>query len=245
MSDDEDAPGDAAAEGGRRGHSAGFSAPARSPAEGLLRVLDSRLAPIRRRIVGSMPRFLLAILVLISCAPATTGSAPILSGTDLGSGPAPDFTLTDGLTGAAVTLSSFRGNVVALAFLYTRCPDVCPLTAEHFRRAQQELGTDAEKVVFVAVSVDPDNDTPQNVQEFSRSHQLDRNWHFLVGQRAQLAGVWSAYGVRAVPDEGKPTVTHTDAIFLIDAKGRERVLLRTSVGAEELIKDLRILLNER
>lgn len=194
-----------------------------------------------------MPRFLLAIfvLVLISCAPATTGPAPTLAGTDLGSGRAPDFTLTDGLTGAAVTLSSFRGNVVALAFLYTRCPDVCPLTAELFRRAQVELGAVAEKVVFVAVSVDPDNDTPRNVQEFSSAHRLDRNWHFLIGQRAQLAAVWSAYGIRAVPDEGKPTVTHTDAIFLIDAKGRERVLLRTSAGAEELIKDLRILLNER
>ena len=247
MSDDEDVPGGAAAKGRGRGHFAGFSASASSPAQGLLRVLDSRLAPIRRRIVGSMPRFLLAILVLvlISCAPATTGSAPILAGTDLGSGPAPDFTLTDGLTGATVTLSSFRGNVVALAFLYTRCPDVCPLTAEHFRRAQQELGTAADKVTFVAVSVDPDNDTPRNVQEFSSAHRLDRNWHFLIGQRAQLAAVWSAYGIRAVPDEGKPTVTHTDAIFLIDAKGRERVLLRTGAGAEELSKDLRILLNER
>ena len=63
--------------------------------------------------------------------------------------------LTDGNSGDAVTLSALRGSVVAMAFLYTRCPDVCPLTAAQFRAAQQQLGADASRVRFVAVSVDP------------------------------------------------------------------------------------------
>src|SRR3989338_6867882 len=93
---------------------------------------------------------ILLTIVLAGCAPEP------LSGTELGADPAPDLTLTDGLTGSPVTLSSLRGSVVALTFLYTRCPDSCPLVAEQFRATQNELGADADRVRFVGVSVDPD-----------------------------------------------------------------------------------------
>ena len=101
-------------------------------------------------------------IVLAILAIALAGCVPgavRLSGTELPPKDAPDFTLTDGLTGDAVTLSSLRGNVVALAFLYTHCPDACPLTAAQFRAAQTALGADASRVRFVAVSVDPEGDT--------------------------------------------------------------------------------------
>lgn len=133
---------------------------------------------------------------------------------------------------------------MVLSFLYTRCPDVCPLTAATFRSAQRELGPDANEVVFVAVSTDPDHDTPQAVQEFSRDHDLDAGWHYLIGQRAQLAAVWKDYGIVANPDPGEPTVTHTDAVYLIDKRGRERVLLRSDALVESLERDLRILIAE-
>lgn len=175
--------------------------------------------------------------ILIACAPER------LVGTDLGTQPSPDFTLTDGRSGAAVSLSSLRGSVVALSFLYTKCPDTCPLTAEHFRAAQERLGADADRVRFVAVSVDPLGDTPAAVRDFSASHRLDRNWHYLIGPDASLRNVWAAYGIHQEPSGA--LVGHTDAIYLIDAKGNARVLLRTMDGAETLAKDLRILLRER
>lgn len=185
-----------------------------------------------------MLRALAVALVVASCAPAT------LVGTDLGAGPAPELRLTDGMTAAPVGLSDLRGSVVVLTFLYTNCPDVCPLTAERFRIAQRELGDQADEVVFVAVSADPQRDTPEAVQAFSRAHGLERNWHYLIGSRAQLASVWQAYGIVATPDEGRPTVTHTDGVFLIDRQGRERILLRTDRLDEALVSDLRLLLNE-
>lgn len=187
------------------------------------------------------PRLLgLALAASIACG----APAPTLAGTDLGGGGAPDFTLTDGRTGAPLALSDLRGKVVVLSFLYTRCPDVCPLTAAEFRATQRELGADADGVVFVAVSTDPDGDTPQAVQAFSRDHGLDRGWHYLIGSRAQLSGVWQDYGILANPDPEPPTVTHTDAVYLIDEQGRERVLLRSDALAESLLSDLRILLAE-
>lgn len=184
---------------------------------------------------------LLIALVSVTCAT----EPPRLSGTDLGGDPAPDLTLTDGRTGTPVTLSALRGKVVALTFLYTQCPDICPLTAERFRAARAELGDRASEVVFVAVSTDPERDTPAAVHAFSQAHRLDQGWHYLIGTRAQLASAWSAYGIVANPDPGKPTVTHTDAVFLIDRQGRERVLLRTDALDSALVKDLRILLDER
>jgi protein SCO1 len=175
-----------------------------------------------------------AALVLGACAPQK------LTGTELGGTDAPDFTLTDGVSGRVVTLSAQRGQVVALTFLYTTCPVVCPLTATRFRTAQTELEADATRVTFIAVSVDPDRDTPKAVQEFSATHGLSANWYYLVGGRAQLSSVWAAYGIGV--QAGSAAVTHNDAVYLIDAHGRERVLLHSEDLAANLANDLRALL---
>jgi protein SCO1/2 len=184
-------------------------------------------------------------LTLILAAAACAPSAARLTGTQLEARDAPDFTLTDGMTGETVTLSSLRGSVVALAFLYTRCPDVCPLTAAQFRATQQQLGQDSARVRFVAVSVDPDGDTPAAVKAFSDAHDLKDGWRYLIGQRAQLESVWSAYGVGAFAAPTGPRVDHNDAIFVIDAKGRERELIHSDVALKDFVSDLRLLLNER
>jgi protein SCO1 len=176
----------------------------------------------------------IAALVLGACAP------PKLAGTELEGSDAPDFTLTDGVTGRAVTLSAQRGQVVALTFLYTACPDVCPLTASRFRAAQTELQADASRVTFIAVSVDPDRDTPAAVQAFSAAHGLSSRWYYLVGGRAQLSPVWAAYGIGV--QAGSTTVTHNDAVYLIDARGRQRVLLHSEDLPRDLTNDLRALL---
>jgi len=190
-----------------------------------------------RHILGPMRNALFALALIVGAC-----SAPQLSGTALDGAVAPDFTLTDGVTGRAITLSSLRGNAVALTFLYTHCPDVCPLTASQFRAAQQRLGTDAARVRFVAVSVDPQGDTPDTVRAFSKAHDLSGNWHYLIGPRAQLAAVWSAYGVGAFDAGTGGAVQHNDAIYLIDRDGRERALVHSDVALEDLVNDLRALL---
>ena len=176
----------------------------------------------------------IAVVVSAACAPTR------LVGTELDAIDAPDFTLTDGVTGRSVSLSAHRGQVVALAFLFTSCPDVCPLTAARFKSAQELLGGDSNRVVFVAVSVDPDHDTPKAVQEFSATHGLRTNWYYLIGTRTQLAPIWASYGIGV--QAGSTTVAHNDAIYLIDRRGRERVLLHSDNLPEELVSDLRAVL---
>jgi protein SCO1/2 len=183
-------------------------------------------------------RWLARCVVVAVCIGAC--AQPTLSGTDLGATDAPDFALTDGLSGRTVTLSAQRGSVVALTFLYTTCPDVCPLTASRFKAAQDSLQADASRVVFIAVSVDPDRDTPKAAQDFSAAHGLSSNWYYLVGARAQLAPVWALYGIGV--QASSTTVTHNDAVYLIDRQGRERVLLHSEDLGTDLVSDLRALL---
>ena len=179
------------------------------------------------------------VLVFASCA-----AAPALVGTEITPTAAPDFTLVDGITGRPTSLASLQGKVVVLAFLYTHCPDVCPLTAEEFRQARQKL-TDGERdrAVFVAVSVDPVQDTPQAVQTFARDHGLSAGFLYLIGSQAQLQTVWTAYGIRT--DPATTAVGHSDAIYLLDRKGRARVLVHSDVGAADLANNVKVLAAER
>ena len=184
-------------------------------------------------------RLAIAALLIASCA------APKAVGTEITPTAAPDFTLTDGISGRPTTLSSQQGSVVVLAFLYTHCPDVCPLTAELFRQAQQKLSDDQrDRTLFVAVSVDPARDTPDAVQAFARDHGLAKHFVFLVGGAAQLQAVWTAYGIRVETDPSA-AVGHSDAIYLLDRKGRVRLLTHSDISADALAGDVKLLSAER
>src|SRR2546426_5009810 len=100
---------------------------------------------------------------------------PVLQGTALGGTPAPDFRLTDQF-GKPISLSQFKGKPVVLTFLYTHCPDVCPLTAEKLHTVMQSLSSDASRVAVLAVSIDPKGDTTESVLNFSKVHKMVDYW---------------------------------------------------------------------
>ncbi len=213
--------------------------------------------PAERWRRGLLPLLAATGLVLIVAALVVTrtvgGQAP-LTGTDLGQQPAPDFVLTDH-RGQSVRLSDFRGKAVALTFIYTSCPDICPLVAENLRVALEILPEDTQSdVALLAVTLDPARDTQQALQDFTAIHRLANtpNWFVLRGDPATLAHVWRDYGIfpgtSAAPDDrGTPTAGggegHTDAIYLIDTQGRERVFLRSSVSPQEIARNLAALVD--
>jgi protein SCO1 len=171
-----------------------------------------------------------------------------------GNPPAPDFTLKD-QNGQSVQLSALRGKVVALTFLYTNCPDVCPLIATKLGQADQQLGADRNKVALVAVTVDPTNDTTTAVQRFDAEHQLQQqaNWHYLLGTVAQLTPVWKSYfvGTDAASVPGAPAtqvstptpqlVNHTAIIYLIDRQGNLREALDANFTPQDFLHDVKVL----
>ena len=191
---------------------------------------------------------LVALLSLHNGTGGTSTSNPDtsqsgLQGTDLGSVPAPDFHLKDQF-GNPISLTQFKGMPVVLTFLYTHCPDVCPLTAEKLRVSMQNLGGDAQHVVVLAVSMDPKGDTAAAAQNFSRAHKLGNYFHFLIGAHDELAPVWASYSVDAQAATSSGTVSHSSAIYVIDKEGRERVLFDNDFSSGQLSADLKILLRE-
>jgi protein SCO1 len=167
--------------------------------------------------------FVTATLALLAAAGVAVFARP--SGTDDSSGfagairpdiPPQDFRLRD-QDGKRVSLKAFRGRVVVLTFMYTTCRDTCPLTATQIRGALDDLKTPPPAL---AVSVDPVSDTPERAREFlfRRGLAHDR-MRFLLGDRAQLAPVWKAYGIRP---QGT-AFDHSAYVLLIDRHGRQRV----------------------
>jgi protein SCO1/2 len=172
---------------------------------------------------------------------ASSASASGLQGTDLGGTPAPDFRLTDQF-GKQISLSQFKGKPVVLGFLYTHCPDVCPLTAEKLHSTMQMLGNNAQNVGILAVSTDPARDTVDAALTFSKAHNMQDSWHFLVGPHDTLSPIWSSYNIFVQTQQ--QTVNHSMGLYIIDKQGRQRVFLDNDFTPTQLSADLQKLLSE-
>jgi cytochrome oxidase Cu insertion factor (SCO1/SenC/PrrC family) len=107
---------------------------------------------------------------------------------------APDFTLTD-QHGLPFHMAETRGRVVVMTFIYTHCTDLCPFVTMKLKSARDQLGRDADKAVFVAVTTDPARDTQPVIAAYSKAAGLFDDWHFLTGTLPAVKDVWFNYGV--------------------------------------------------
>jgi cytochrome oxidase Cu insertion factor (SCO1/SenC/PrrC family)/thiol-disulfide isomerase/thioredoxin len=158
---------------------------------------------------------------LTSPSTQTSGSAlasnPELdSGTPL-SGAAPDFTLVDQF-GKRVSLHSFRGKVVILAFNDSECTTICPLTTTAMLDAKAMLGSAARNVQLLGIDANPTATSLGDVRAYSELHGMVHQWHFLTGSPSQLKQVWKAYKIGVAIEQGQ--IDHTPALFVIDTRGR-------------------------
>jgi len=155
--------------------------------------------------------------------------------------PTPDFTLTD-QSGQKVGMADQRGKLVLLTFLYTNCPDVCPLITQNLNQALQMLGTKRDDVRVLAVSVDPEGDTEEAVDKYAKTHHLLPEFHYLIGSRDELIKVWKEYDVAAVASDPE-LVDHTAYTMLVDRSGEGRVIYDASVKAKDVVHDVDELLS--
>jgi protein SCO1/2 len=151
--------------------------------------------------------------------------------------PAPAFTLRD-QSGQQVSLAAQRGRYVVVTFLYTHCPDVCPVIAGNLNTALKSPVARRAGLRVLAVSVDPKGDTAEAVRRYVRERRLLPTFHYLIGTRARLGRVWKAYRI-AVLAGPQATVTHSTVQLLIDPRGRERLTYGSDVTAADVIHDLR------
>ncbi len=154
--------------------------------------------------------------------------------------PAPQIALRN-WNGKRVRLSDFRGTAVLLTFIYDHCPDTCPLIVDKLRQAQVKLGAAAHRLQIVAVSVDPRGDTRSTVRAFLAKHRMTGRMDYLIGSRAELAPVWSAYdiGVQGTPESRE--VSHSALVYGITGGGEWLALYDESFEPSQIAHDAPIL----
>ena len=161
--------------------------------------------------------------------------------------PAPEIELTRA-NGASFRLRELRGNTVTLFFGYTSCPDVCPTTLAELKQALEKLDEeDAKQVQVLFVTVDPERDTPERVQEYV--NHFNHDFIGLSGTEPELAEVWQDYGVFRETVGGTSAagylVNHTARITLIDQRGNLRLSYAFGTPVENIVHDLKLLLKEK
>jgi len=129
--------------------------------------------------------------------------------------PAPDFSLTDH-RGEAVSLATLRGRPVVLTFVYADCHASCPLLISRLKALEARTGGDA---VFVAVTLDPERDTPSSLAGTAFRWELGSRWHLLSGPPESVKATLGAYGVQyaALPDG---EIAHENLVLIVDRRGR-------------------------
>jgi len=156
---------------------------------------------------------------------------------------APPLSTLRNYQGQPVNLTSYRGKAVFLTFLYTHCPDVCPLIASHLHTVLAELGSRAHKVQLIAVSVDPRGDTPGAVAAFLHQHELTGQMQYLIGSGTQLAPVWKEWYVGSSRDIGKPDlVSHSALVYGISASGKLTTIYAANFAPSQIVHDVAPLL---
>ncbi|MGC8855632.1 MAG: SCO family protein [Anaerolineae bacterium] len=145
-------------------------------------------------------------------------------------------------------LAGLKGKITLLFFGYTSCPDVCPTTLAELQQAISMLkDVEQTSVEVVFISVDPDRDTPQRVQDYV-SH-FNPAFIGLSGSLADLEPIWQAYGIyRQIEQTGSAsgyTVSHTARIFLIDQDGNLRLTYGFQTPPQDVAHDLQLLLRAK
>jgi protein SCO1/2 len=157
---------------------------------------------------------------------------------------APPLVLRD-YRGRLVNLRQFRGKAVFVTFIYTHCPDVCPLIVGHLHAALAKLGPEAKKVQIIAVSTDPRGDTPTTVTTFLREHQMLGRMEYLLGSERTLEHVWADWSIIAKPaPTGRDLVEHSALIYGISASGERTTLYPASFAPEQIVHDAPILASQ-
>lgn len=200
-------------------------------------------------------KFLIAtisLFTLISCA--EKDGLPILgeSSVEVGTGKmlyytTPEFNLTNQLS-KKVSSKEFEGKIQIVDFFFTSCPTICPKMTNHLKSVEEAFLKE-DKVEIISFSIDPENDTPERLLEYSKLHDIKaEKWTLLTGCKDIIFELAKDYKVRAFDDsnERELNLIHDGTFVLVDGRQRIRGYYNGLEGedTERLINDIKILLKE-
>jgi protein SCO1 len=174
-------------------------------------------------LVSGRRQFLFACAALAACR--RKSELPSL-------GVLPAFALTD-QDGKPLGSAELRGKVWVAAFMFTRCPTICPRITRRMRELQLEAAKRKQELTLVSFSVDPENDTPEVLRAYARKYQADpASWRFLTGdlevvKKTAVEGVKMALDGKADPSKPDFGILHGTYLALIDRELGLRGYYRT------------------
>jgi len=143
------------------------------------------------------------------------------------------------------TLEDFRGKVLVVFFGFTHCPDVCPTTLAELAQARNKLGPQGERVQVAMVTVDPERDSPEVLEQYVTA--LDPSFIGLTGSAQDIARTAREFKVFYQKSEGSApgsySVDHSSGAFVFDPQGRIRLLVPYGSGADVFVHDIGRLLD--
>jgi protein SCO1 len=164
--------------------------------------------------------------VLSACDPAPTTS-PFASVDITGADYGHQLTLPD-TTGKPRSLAEFKGKVLVVFFGFSHCPDVCPITMAELAQVKKELGPQGERVQGIFITLDPERDNPQALQDYVTG--FDASFIALRGTPEQTTAAAKSFKVFFAKVPGKTTdsytLDHTAGSYVFDTHGRIRLFTR-------------------
>lgn len=146
----------------------------------------------------------------------------------------------DGPGGEPVALSDFEDKVVVMYFGYTFCPDVCPITLAKIARATDALGDKADDVQVVMITVDPERDTIEVLEEYTTA--FDPTFIGLTGDPADIDRIATTYGVYYQANDSTSAagylVDHTSTVMVVDRSGELKLVIPFDATDEQVAADL-------
>jgi protein SCO1/2 len=150
--------------------------------------------------------------------------------------------------GQAFRLGDQQAPLVLVNFGYTYCPDVCPITLAHMVRVKRILGTQADAVRFVMITVDPERDTPEVLGQ--RLAVFDPTFVGLTGDRDTLQPIWDDFGVYVERQQTHGSsvtylVAHSAYLYLVNQHGRLCLVFPFKTPPEDIAADIKHILQQQ
>ena len=181
-------------------------------------------------------------IIIFSLLVAACDGAPKFKSTDItGADYGKSLELADS-SGRLRRLEDFRGKAVVVFFGFTQCPDVCPTTLADLAGVLKNLGTDADRVQVLFITVDPERDTPELLAQYV--HAFDPRFIALRGDLAATQRVAKDFKIyfEKRKQGASYTIDHSAQSYVLDAQGRLRLLVRHDRLVADLPDDLRTVL---
>ncbi|HEY2440915.1 MAG TPA: SCO family protein [Solirubrobacteraceae bacterium] len=193
---------------------------------------------------------ILCAVALAGCGATAAASGPGNQGAVTGHGlqglilkprkPAPALVLHNYTSPAPVSLARFRGKAVLVSFVYTHCPNVCPIITANLAAAQRQLGSEARHLQILLVTVDPRRDTPAAIRTFLGTRDATGRMDYLLGSIPALHRVWKAWDVGVETSHGY-TAGHSSIVYGITATGRMAVVYPSNFSPVQIVHDVPLL----